>query len=434
MFSLAAALKQTLWIAAASGFLSCVHGVRSEHQPSQMAETRESTAESAPASTSIAASPAVDDPLPEASVSETGGLIFASAPPSQEPQPNPEPTGKVQSPARPAPDETPRNSVQGSAANASSAVDPAPSGPLRISRGEGNVPLILPRNETLIFDVTLDFGWLGEPGVGKVTITSRVEPYYANLLAASEPVEKRETAVIQARAEGRYAVYELDDTITASLLPQPWPSIIHRNLQTGSENRKRELMLGTQGGEFVATYRSDRHCRGCDDPNHFVQPDWAWQEAHHCKKCKRAEHRVWREIEKRKTPPGTLDMMSAVFLARSMLVERQERVDLELIDQLKLWNVALTRGKHKRCETPAGTFDAVEVLLNTSVPKGEKGRDAKDFEGLFGIHGTISIWMHPETGVPVLITGSVPAGPMDLDVRIALASFAGTPPEFMPGR
>ena len=40
--------------------------------------------------------------------------------------------------------------------------------------------------------------------------------------------------MISGRAQGSYKVYTLDNTISSALLPQAWPRIVHRNLQTAS--------------------------------------------------------------------------------------------------------------------------------------------------------------------------------------------------------
>lgn len=297
---------------------------------------------------------------------------------------------------------------------------------LVLDRGEGNVPLMIPRNEQLVFEVHLNLGWLGSPTVGKVTITSGVRPYYSAV--PGQPAG--EQAQISGRAEGSYSVYTLDNTISSQLLPQLWPRTIHRNVQTGTENRARELMLGVVDGKQVSRYRHDTHCKGCNDKAHFVSGTWPWSKAEHCDKCKLAEHRVWKDPATRAVPEGTLDMVTAVFLARSLVIDGRSRIEFPLIDTDELWQVQLTRGRTKRVETTAGKFNVVEVELRTGPPEGTAPGKAAQFEGLFGIHGAISIWMDAVSGVPVEIEGAVPAGPIDLNVTIELHSFRGTPRAF----
>ncbi|HTF90659.1 MAG TPA: DUF3108 domain-containing protein [Planctomycetota bacterium] len=299
-----------------------------------------------------------------------------------------------------------------------------------LERGAGEVPLTIPRHETLTYAVHVNLGWLGNPAVGRVTLTSNVRPFYS----ATPGQSVGEQALLSGRADGSYQVYTLDNTISSALLPQAWPRTIHRNVQTGTESRSREIMLGVIDGKESSRYRSDGHCKGCKDKAHFVSGSWPWQDDAHCKKCKRPEHRVWKEPKAREIPAGTLDMLTAVYLARSLVIDGRERVEFPLIDRTDLWQVQLSRGRHKLVETEAGKFDAVQVELRTGPPEGTPAGESTKFEGLFGIHGTISIWMDAISGVPVQIEGQVPAGPVDLDVTIILVKASGTPSSFTPLR
>ena len=311
-----------------------------------------------------------------------------------------------------------------SAAGAPAPLAKPPTGPLRVPRGEGLEPIVVPRNERLLYKVYVSLGWLGQPSVGRVQLTSNVEPFRASALTRDAPAEARgERGVLVARAWGNYSFYELDETITSLLLPQAWPAVIHRTTQTGTENRRRELRMGTDPELGPrAWYRADRHCSGCADRAHFIKPTWAWQDEHHCKKCKRAEHRVWRQPTERDVPPGTVDMLSAVLLARAMIAEGRQELKFLLLDKTELWEVSVQRGAESEIEVPAGKFRATQVMLRTTVPPGEEDREG-DFEGLFGIQGDISIWFESATGLPVQISGKVPAGPMRLAVSINLAEL-----------
>jgi hypothetical protein len=74
------------------------------------------------------------------------------------------------------------------------------------------------------------------------------------------------------------------------------------------------------------------------------------------------------------------------------------------------------------------------VQLETKVPPGEP-KDDKGFQGLFGIQGSVRIWMDVETGVPVLISGELPVPVLKtLEVNVKLDRFRGTPPKFAPLR
>ena len=330
------------------------------------------------------------------------------------------------------------SNVQGShAAPASNQVERANTarhapGPLILDRGEGEQEVWFPRDEELVFTVALDLGALGSADVGKVTFTSMVTPFFKDGLVRVEPDDRHlEQALVSMRASGSYTVYSVDQTISTRFLPQSWPKLLHKSVQTGTENRQRELSLGVREGKLQASYRGDGHCKGCEDRAHFLKPTWIWQDEYHCTDCNEAEHRVWKTPKVKDVPPATVDMVTGVMLARTVVQQGRSSASFTLVDQQKLWMVDISRGKGVRRRVDAGKFDAVEVVLKTRPPEGETGRE-DDFQGLFGLHGNISIWMHPESGVPLEIAGTVPAGPIDLDVRIQLESYRGTPESFRP--
>jgi hypothetical protein len=302
---------------------------------------------------------------------------------------------------------------------------------LMFDRGPGELPVWIPRDEELTFRVVLELGPLGDINAGRVVLSSGIERYVSGLpsrgASESKPGEL-ETGWIRSHATGSYAGYKLDHVLSARLLPQSWPRVFYTDTQSGSENRRRELKLGTQDGESISTYRSDGHCKGCDNREHFVESVWAWGKPYHCEKCKIAAHRVWKDPLRRPLPAGTVDMLSAVYLARALVRDGRAATDFPLIDKLQLWQVHLVRGtSRRRITTPAGTFTAQEIKLSTSVPRGET-RPEKGFEGLFGIRGTLQIWVEVETGVPVLIAGELPVPVLgSLDVRVELESSRGAP-------
>lgn len=312
--------------------------------------------------------------------------------------------------------------------------------PFRAERGPDLLPLCVPRGEQLEFDVEIDVG-LGHVDVGDVELSSGVDVYRAGLPPAgasgvSEPAGL-ERAWVKSVARGSYLSYRLEHELKTRILPQEFPAIFHTDSQRGSENRNRELKLGTRDGVLVAEFRSDGHCKGCENKEHFNESAWLWGKPEHCKKCKKLEHRVWKDPLSRPIPFGTLDMLSAVYLARTLVREGLANATFPVIDRQKVWEVTLLRGRTKKVETDAGTFDCQLVKLATKflaeANEPEPEQNSSQFSGLFGIQGTIQIWMERSTGVPVLIEGELPV-PLPLvdklDVRVILKDFRGVPPEF----
>jgi hypothetical protein len=240
-----------------------------------------------------------------------------------------------------------------------------------------------------------------------------------------------EVGWIRSHAVGSAIGYELDHELLVRILPQDWPRLDYRDTQRGSRARKRTLRVGEVDGQPVSLYQRDRHCKGCKRREHYVE-GFLWGKDRHCDDCDRPEHRVWRPADQRDVPPGAIDMLSAVFLGRTMVQRGETETTFNMVDSDELWFVGLRQGERRTIKVPAGRFQATRMELVPQRPPGEAFDEEERFEGLFGIHGTIAVWLESTTGVPVLIAGSVPFGPFALEVRVELESYEGTPPGFAP--
>ena len=86
-------------------------------------------------------------------------------------------------------------------------------------------------------------------------------------------------------------------------------------------------------------------------------------------------------------------------------------------------------------ETTSGTFfDVIEIVLEPEAFPGEEiGDKAERFEGVFGINGSIHLWVEKKTGVAVRIQGDLPiGGVITLGIDVVLDSFTGAPEGFGP--
>ena len=270
--------------------------------------------------------------------------------------------------------------------------------------------LVLPRDETLIYDAQIELGPFSA-SVGTVTQKSKVEPYQRSLLlnSGSENGEAGlETATVSIRAQGDYTFYEMDSLIETRVLPKEWPQVTYRMISKGTEKRRKEIKLGQHEGSFQASYRKDTS---------YNAPKGT---------------RIWREPAFREIPEDTVDMLSSIFLARTLIEDKVDTLSFPLIDKLQIWDVKLTRGKEKRMKLPAGTFDVVEIIIQPKPRPGEgvDEKKKKKFKGLFGMRGDIHLWVDGKSGVPVRIQGDIPAGIVTLGVDVKLKSYAGTPSTF----
>ena len=283
--------------------------------------------------------------------------------------------------------------------------------PLVVERGTERLPLLIPRDETLTYGARLQLGPV-DARVGRVTLRSGVEVQRKSLLRPrSDSAAGKEQAWIEARAIGEYTVYSLDSVLESRYLPQDWPRLVHRMEQKGTEKRRREVLAGVKGGELTGTYRSDTS-----------------------KGAPRGT-RIWNDPVDLTMPEGVLDSVGAVYLVRTMVRDGLDRATFPMIDKNRLWQVEITLGDSQVIEVPAGRYAARPVLLATerTYREGEEeNTDDEQFSGPFGIRGNIHLWVEERTGVPVRIQGTLPAGPLDIDLDIRLESSAGTPDSFAP--
>ena len=281
--------------------------------------------------------------------------------------------------------------------------------PFLVDRGEGEPKLLVPRAEHLGFGVHVALGPIGAT-VGSVDLDSGVDAFQRSLvlMAPKEEGEARETAWLRAKANGSYLWYEMKTVLDSRYLPTVWPSISHLYRQSGSENRRRESLLGSLDGKSQTSYRSDTS------------------------KGAPSGERIWKAALFRDIPVGSVDMLGAVYLSRTLVLSGEDEISFPLLDKQTLWELTLRRGVSKTVEVPAGRFNAVEIILDPKPYPGEPEKEKEKFEGLFGIRGSIHLWVDVITGVPVRISGTIPAGPVDIDVDIFLEKFMGTPDLFTP--
>lgn len=290
--------------------------------------------------------------------------------------------------------------------------------PFLIPRGEGELPLQVPRGEELIFRARIRLGPV-DTKVGTISLASGVEPYRESLLFGGSGGGDKHTAWVRARAEGEHTFYSMDSLIESRFQPQAWPALVHTFTQKGTEQRRREILIGVKDGKSVRTYRSDTS-KGAPPGT-----------------------RIWRSPETAPCPLTALDSITAVYLLRSMLEASLDETHFPMIDKQRLWWVHAKVGEAEKIETHTGTFLARPVkLASTKIdPKnyeadiaalGKPDAPDPEFEGPFGIRGDIRLWVEATSGVPIWIEGDLPLGFLTLGLDIRLERYRGTPASFRP--
>jgi uncharacterized protein DUF3108 len=290
-----------------------------------------------------------------------------------------------------------------------------PPAPYRYEPGAEVPALLIPRAETLRYKAYVDAG-IFSGSVGWVEQTCTVAEQQPSILMTQPSGPPGETAAIVLHAQGSAlaGMYEFESTLESHIQPKEWPRVTFLSTSTSSQTRRRVVLLGTKDGKPVSSYRGDT------------------------KKGAPAGSRVWREQKERPIPPGSLDMITAVFQTRNLVREGKQTLTFPLIDKDRVWKLTLRRGEERRMETQDGVFfDVVEVVLEPVPYEGESfAEKAEQFEGVFGIKGSIHLWVERKTGIAVRIQGELPVGSgegiFQLGIDVLLDSWSGTPPDFVP--
>ena len=304
---------------------------------------------------------------------------------------------------------------------------PAPAKPATLAED----PLAwLPANETLTFMIEATWGPVRSLDVGTVSLACAHAQPPKRATMASAPVAEdpqRLLATIDGRARGKAFGRTVHHTIAVRWYAGNRPRIESLEALRGSRVQDRELRVAEKDGQWQLEFRKDRHCKGCEDKEHFTEGLMPWSKPSHCKDCDRLRHRVWREPRILDVPPHAVDIVSALYLARGFLRGQESSTSISLVNQNELWSVKLTRGSGRPIEVPAGKFECVRVLIGPELAGGDgpQKKSAERFEALFGLHGDITIWVDKSGGFPVQIEGSAPFGPFDVHVKASLTSRSG---------
>jgi hypothetical protein len=230
---------------------------------------------------------------------------------------------------------------------------------------------------------------------------------------------------ISARASGSTMGNSIDARAVATLSEHGQPRRYEENI-AGDRKVRRALMFGPRELLYLKT----KHCHGCKDhAHHITETQGSWfgmggtEVAVHCddRHCGDGEHRIWKVRHRHPADTTAGDPLSALFRARALDLRlgapaRTLRIAVgHAVFDVKI--VVLKRAAHT---VPAGTFDALQLSLTPTPAPGIPG--SPRFQGLFGMSGTLEIWVDAARKIPLRISGTVPMG-VDVNAVVVLAKI-----------
>jgi len=293
--------------------------------------------------------------------------------------------------------------------NSSAGAVPSPA--IAVESLAGIEPASLPLGERLVFRATVE--WKGaQVLVGHMELAS----FHEN----------SETTILHARGKGDRFGYSIDQQITTHLDRNTGYPTAYTNIQRGTEHHTKKLQF--EDGKI--TYTRREHCRDpkCNDESHEVaEVEWKgpipWgTRSKHCGNhdCGIASHESWVTKEVHEIDEPYVDLLTSIYVARTATFPYDETpMIIPAINDDHRWLVEVHKLQQRELTVAEGTYDAIELSLTPIASDGDK---KKRFKGLFGIHGSLRVWVDAETRKPLLIQGRLPVSVLDLKARIELIS------------
>lgn len=224
--------------------------------------------------------------------------------------------------------------------------------------------------------------------------------------------------VVKAHASGGVPrIYPYEATITAILRQTDLRQLIS-DQQRIKRSYNRRMVRFRDGG---ADYLKHTHCFAptlCHNPRHMVPGPNG--KPVHCTDCKNPDHYVW-SLRKRHHFPGRLHgFIGATYLARGLPLAIGGPAHAFRVVQVRyLWELTVRAVKEETVTVPAGTIRCLKIAITQTPLNDEARRSAGSFEGPFGLHGDIHLYVDKLAKHPVLVRGKVKLG-STFDIAVAL--------------
>jgi hypothetical protein len=170
-------------------------------------------------------------------------------------------------------------------------------------------------------------------------------------------------------------------------------------------------------------YWKRQHCEdpNCRNPDHFVMKDGKLVHCTDKKNCELPSHRVWVRRYEHKGQGTAYDMLTAVYLARALDVRPGVVRTIRIVESDRIYDVDINALDDEWVRTEAGSFDCICLALDPRFVSGDPPKKKSKLRGLFGLQGTVRIWIDKATHAPVRIRGTIPAG-IDLNGEVNLVA------------
>ena len=271
-------------------------------------------------------------------------------------------------------------------------------------------PLRTLKDETLVYQAT---SW---KGIGPFRMAIPVGT--STFTVTRETVDGERHIVMKAQAKGGVPGYPYDATMTSRLREADLSPVEFDSNRLLPEYKRRIIRYHGRGADYL----KHKHCDAptlCHNPAHDVDlPDG---KRGHCPGCHKPEHYVWSLRYRHRGYEGAAyDLLSGNYLSRGLPIRVGGPVQtVRVISNRDMFDIEITPVAEETVTVPAGKIDCIKVTLANKPANAYSRGNASDFEGPFGLHGDVVLYLDKATLQPVRVTGKVKLG-ATFDVQIDL--------------
>ncbi|MDD5555787.1 MAG: DUF3108 domain-containing protein [bacterium] len=196
--------------------------------------------------------------------------------------------------------------------------------------------------------------------------------------------EGREAYRFDARALGRYVVYTLDIRLTSIVDAATLRSSRFWRREVGSEKREYEVIFDRERMEGLYRRKRGRFST-------VEEMDAAPMDAG----------------ESFPIGPDVNDILFTLYFARDIGDRVGNARHYRFVEKDYVWKALVTVTEERRLDLGrAGAFDALRISIEPDYADHPDKRE--EFRGLFGVEGSLEVWVDKKTRIPLIVRGRVP--------------------------
>jgi len=232
-----------------------------------------------------------------------------------------------------------------------------------------------------------------------------------------EQAGDEEQLVLLAEAKGGIPGFPYEATMTSRLRAADFQPREFFAERTQKSYKKRWIRFHERGTDYLKHTHCDVPAL-CHRPAHRVERDDGTRA--HCPGCNDRAHYVWSLRYRHRHTDRVYDILGPLYVARGMPIEVGGAPQtIRVLSKRDMFDVAFTAQKEGTLTLPIGKIPCYKMVLS-ATPANDHARKNEEFEGFFGLHGNVQLYIDKQTHHMLLVRGKVTLG-ATFDVEVVLS-------------